>query len=128
MALTTIKTLKKRAEFLRVKGGPRWATPTLVVEMRLRPETKGDTVDPRVGFTVSKKVGNAVVRNRVRRRLRVAVGALGPAQMRPGCDYVVIARARAADCAYQDLKAELEQALQRVHQPGTRGRRSPKPR
>jgi ribonuclease P protein component len=94
----------------------------------MRPETEGDAVAPRVGFTISKKIGNAVVRNRVRRRLRAAVGALDPAQMRPGYDYVVIARARAADCAYQDLKAELEQALQRVHQPGARGRRSSKPR
>jgi len=68
-----------------------------------------------------------VVRHRVRRRLRAAVSALDPAQMRPGYDYVVIARTGAADCAYQDLKAELEQALQRVHQPGARGRRSPKP-
>lgn len=125
MALTT---LKKRAEFLRVKGGPRWSTPALVVEMRLRPGTEDDATAPRVGFTVSKKIGNAVVRNRVRRRLRAAVNAQDPAQMRRGYDYVVIARARAADCTYQDLKAELEQALQRVHQPGARGRRSPKSR
>lgn len=123
-----LKTLKKRAEFLRVKGGLRWSTPTLVVQTRLRPGAERDPKAPRVGFTVSKKIGNAVVRNRVRRRLRAAVSALDPAQMRTGYDYVVIARARAADCAYQDLKAELEQAVQRVHQPGARGRRGPKPR
>ena len=124
MALTT---LKKRSEFLRVRGGSRWSTPALVVETRLRPETEGAIKVPRVGFTISKKIGNAVVRNRIRRRLRAAVSTLDPAQMRPGYDYVVIARTGAADCAYQDLKAELEQALQRVHQPGARGRRSPKP-
>lgn len=121
-----LKTLKKRAEFLRVKGGPRAATPTLVVETRPRPE--GDPEAPRVGFTVSKKIGNAVVRNRVRRRLRAAVSALDRSQMRSGYDYVVIARTGAADRTYKDLKAELEQALQRVHQPGGRGSRSPKPR
>lgn len=122
-----LKTLKKRTEFLRVKGGPRGATPTLVVQTRPRPEGEGDPEAPRVGFTVSKKIGNAVVRNRVRRRLRAAVSALDPAQMRSGYDYVVIARTGAADRTYKDLKAELEQALQRVHQPGGRGRRGPKP-
>ncbi|MGI9404079.1 MAG: ribonuclease P protein component [Hyphomicrobium sp.] len=125
MALTT---LKKRSEFLRVRGGPRWSTPALVVEARLRPGAEGDAGAPRVGFTISKKIGNAVVRNRVRRRLRAAIRTIEPAPMRPGYDYVVIARTGAADRAYKDLKAELEQALQRVHQPGARGRRSPKPR
>ena len=121
-------TLKKRSEFLRVRGGSRWSTPALVVEARLRPGDEGDADSPRVGFTISKKIGNAVVRNRVRRRLRAAVRALDPSQMWPGYDYVLIARTAAADRAYKDLKAELEQALQRVHQPGGRGRRNPKPR
>jgi len=123
-----LKTLKKRAEFLRVKGGPRGATTTLVVETRPRPQGADNPEAPRVGFAVSKKIGNAVVRNRVRRRLRAALSALDPSQLRSGYDYVVIARTGAADRTYKDLKAELEQALQRVHQPGVRGRRSPKPR
>jgi len=120
MAFTTLKT---RAEFVRVKGGASWSTPALVVEARPRPRTVGGNPAPRVGFTVSKKIGNAVVRNRVRRRLRAAVTASQVGQLHPGYDYVVIARARAADCTYWELKAELEQALQRVHQPRARGQR-----
>lgn len=123
-----LNTLKKRTEFLRVKGGLRWSTPFLVVETVLRPDTEGDDGAPRIGFTVSKKIGNAVVRNRVRRRLRAAVSTLNPTRLRSSHDYVVIARTGAAECAYQELVADLEQAFQRVHQRGRRGRGSQKSR
>lgn len=123
MALATLKT---RAEFLRVRGGRRWSTPALVLEARSRPEGAPGPA-PRFGFTVSKKVGNAVVRNRVRRRLRALVAALDPALVREWHDYVLIARPAATDRSHRELKADLEQALARVHQPRPQGRRSPKP-
>jgi ribonuclease P protein component len=94
-----IVTLKRRAEFVRIRGGGRWSTQTLVLETKPRAETregKGGLVDdPRFGFTVTKKIGGAVVRNRVRRRLKEAVRALPPGLARPGHDYVLIARAGA---------------------------------
>jgi len=124
-----LSTLKKRAEFLRVRGGPRWSTPAFVLEARSRPkgsDAAGDhPVDPgaRFGFTVSKKIGSAVVRNRVRRRLRALVAALDPSRVRPGFDYVLIARPGAERRSYQDLAVDLDQALDRVHRPRARERR-----
>lgn len=81
----------------------------------------------RFGFTVSKKIGGAVVRNRVRRRLRALVAALEPGQVRQGCDYVLIARPGAVERPYQELRSDLEQALARVHRPQAPARRPRKP-
>jgi ribonuclease P protein component len=118
-------TLKKRTEFLRVKGGPRWSTPGFALETRSRQDAPQDP--PRFGFTVSKKVGGAVVRNRIRRRLRALVAALDPASMRAGFDYVLIARPAAAKREYAELKSDLEQALARVHRPQGQARKTRKP-
>lgn len=112
-------TLKTRAEFLRVRGGRRWGTPSLVLETRPRPGATGGDEEARFGFTVSKKIGGAVVRNRVRRRLRALVAALRPSDVRSGCDYVVIARPGAVGRTFSDLAADLQQALNRVHRPGS---------
>lgn len=118
-----LSTLKKRAEFLRVRGGPRWSTPAFVLEARAR-TADAEAPEPRFGYTVSKKVGGAVVRNRVRRRLRALVASLAPERLRPGFDYVLIARPGAELRSYQDLAADLGQALDRVHRPRGRERRS----
>lgn len=105
-------TLKKRREFLRVKGGPRWGTAGFVLEGRPR---QGDGAGgARFGFTVTKTIGNAVVRNRIRRRLRALVRGIGAALAEPHFDYVLIARASALDRPFLDLAADLEQALDRV--------------
>ncbi len=113
-----LTTLKKRAEFLRVRGGLRWSTPALVVEAKPRREPaagySGEANGSRFGFTVSKKVGKAVVRNRVRRRLMAAARELLPLT-RAEFDYVVIARPPAIERPYADLKADLALALARVH-------------
>ena len=69
----------------------------------------------RVGFTVSKKVGNAVERNRVRRRLREIVRLAPPARMRPGYDYVLIGRRAALDLPFDRLVEDFDRALGRVH-------------
>jgi ribonuclease P protein component len=107
-----------------VRGGPRWSTPAFVLEARARPA--GEQVPgARFGFTVSKKVGSAVVRNRVRRRLRALVAALGPEHVRADFDYVLIARPGAAERSYPELAADLDQALDRVHRPRARERRGP---
>src|SRR5690606_21828280 len=117
-------TLKKRREFLWVRGGSRWATSAFVLEARPRPDTpRCAAPDARMGYTVSKKVGGAVVRNRVRRRLRALTAALAPERLRPGFDYVLIARQGAIARAFTDLSADLDQALARVHQPAGQRRR-----
>ncbi len=121
-------TLKKRSEFLWVRGGRRWSTGAFVLEARPRKVAEAAPAEPaaRFGFTVSKKVGGAVVRNRVRRRLRALTAALEPDKLRQGFDYVLIARTGAIGRAFADLKADLDHALLRVHQAPQQGRRGQK--
>ena len=69
----------------------------------------------RVGFTVSRKVGNAVERNRVRRRLREVVRLSPPDRMRHGFDYVLIGRRAALDLPFGRLTEDFDRALARVH-------------
>jgi len=68
----------------------------------------------RVGFTVSRKVGNAVARNRVRRRLREAARQVIPEQARPDLDYVLVGRQAALGRDFADLRRELVEALRRL--------------
>lgn len=65
----------------------------------------------RAGFTVTKKLGGAVARNRIRRRLKEAVRAVGPDAARPGYDYVFIARRRAATRNYRALLDDVKRGL-----------------
>lgn len=107
--------LKRRREFLAVQRADRkWATPGMVVQARER--KNGETSDdaPRVGFTASRKVGNAVERNRVRRRLKACVAALAPDMLRPGLDIVVIARRGALERHFADLEADLRFSLKKL--------------
>jgi ribonuclease P protein component len=131
-----LHTLKRRADFIRVRGGLRSATPTLVVEAKslgshkqsLENETGClEAIGPRFGFTVSKKIGKAVVRNLVRRRLKAAAGELKSA-VQADFDYVIIARPAAVDRAFSDLRADLAQALARVHRTDKAGVRRARPR
>lgn len=68
----------------------------------------------RVGFTVSRKVGNAVARNRARRRLRAAVDRVMPTRARPGHDFVVIGRAGTLTRPFDSLVGDLTTALHRL--------------
>jgi len=76
---------------------------------------------PRFGFTVTKKLGNAVTRNRIRRRLKAALSELAPSLAQPGYDYVVVARSAAFDRAYADIRADLTRAFATLHRDNTRG-------
>ncbi|MCP1337767.1 ribonuclease P protein component [Futiania mangrovi] len=104
--------LKRRADFKHVAGGVRWAAPGLVLQARtdLSPPD-----GPRVGFTASRKVGGAVQRNRAKRRLRVLADDLIARCGRPGIAYVLIARGTTPDRDFALLRADLEEALSRVH-------------
>jgi len=85
--------------------------PGCVVQARLR---DGVTGPPRAGFTATKKIGNAVVRNRAKRRLREAARLLLPLHGRPGVDYVFIARAATPDRAWSALLDDVKTALVRL--------------
>lgn len=107
--------LRRRADFLRVAAARRkWAAPGLVLQVAPVPEEAGIPDSAiRVGYTASRKVGGAVVRNRARRRLREAVRRVVPAHARPGCDYVVIARGTTPERPFSALVEDLETALKR---------------
>ena len=81
-----LTTLKKRSEFLRIRGGDRCPSPPFVLETKMRAEQSEASGPPRFGFTVTKAIGNAVTRNRVRRRLKAAVSVVAGELARPGYD------------------------------------------
>lgn len=111
--------LKRRAEFLRIRNGLRHAGGAFVVEAKSRHGvTALQDVPPHVarfGLTVTKQLGNAVVRNRVRRRLRHALRAIAPANAVAGFDYVLIARSRAASDCFERLAGDLAGAFAKIH-------------
>jgi ribonuclease P protein component len=108
--------LKRRADFLRVAGMRRkWAAPGLILQVSPQPEQNPSEPFPvRVGFTASRKVGNAVMRNRARRRLKAVVAELVGKHAKPGHDLVLIARTATCECPFEDLKRDLLQALKRT--------------
>ena len=79
----------------------------------VRPREDGDPT-MRVGFTVTKKIGNAVVRNRMKRRFRALVREMLPEHGIPGADHVLIGRAGGIERDYASLAAELKRALKKV--------------
>ncbi len=103
--------LRQRADFLAAAAaGARASTPGFIVQGRKR-----DDAGPcRVGFTMSKKVGSAVERNRVRRRLRELVRRNGAPLMQPRCDYVLVGRRVALSRDFGAMGSELEGALKRL--------------
>lgn len=103
--------LKQRADFLAAAAGAKAPVSGFVLQARDRREDG----PVRVGFTCSKKVGNAVERNRVRRRLREVVRLVPPEAMRRGYDYVLIGRRTALDLPFERLVEDFSRALGRVH-------------
>ena len=127
---TQIERLKKRPDFLKVAAARgKSVTPGLILQARRRPGAAArsigvpDELDPqiRVGFTVSRKVGNAVQRNRARRRLRAIAQELLPACGRAGTDYVLIGRRETLARPYAALGEDLRRALRRLNKDMSRG-------
>jgi ribonuclease P protein component len=110
------RVMRFRRDFLAAARARRQGTASMMVQARRRDD--GDDA-LRVGFTCSKKVGNAVRRNRAKRRLRAAARDVLPACGLPGWDYVLIGRPGATEeRPFPQLKADLEQALRRLHRQG----------
>src|SRR5262245_33865906 len=99
-----MERLRQRADFIAAAASLRAATPSFVVQGRFR----GDEGPSRIGFTVSKKVGNAPERNRVRRRLRELVRRDGASLMRPHCDYVLVGRRAALSRRFEAMCDDLK--------------------
>lgn len=96
--------LKRRSEFLAAAKGLRLHTPNFIVQAVARPESP-ERVG--IGFTVTRKLGKAVVRNRIRRRLREAVRAAADALAAGGLDIVIVARGTALSCPFEELVRSL---------------------
>jgi ribonuclease P protein component len=107
-----IATLKRRSEFLKVRGGKRHSTPAFLLEGR--PAADGRDEGLRLGYTVTKKLGPAVTRNRMRRRLRSAVAIAGVPYASLPFDCVMLARPPALDRKFELLVADVASALAAV--------------
>lgn len=120
--MSALPRLKRRREFLLVAAqGRKWVAPGLILQANphssaAAPPGSTDRAAQalRIGFTVSRKVGNAVVRNRVRRRLKAAAELVMPVLARQDCDYVVIGRRQSLTRPFPALVQDLEQALRKV--------------
>lgn len=109
-----------RAEFLAARKGRRLGGPFFFIEALNR----NDAAPPRYGLTVTRKIGNAVVRNRIRRRLREAIRTCAGADMEAGFDYVIVARPDIIGAPFEAIGHELSRRFRKTASPGAAGVRS----
>lgn len=108
-----VDQLRKRRDFLAAAKAERAGVSAFLLQGRDR----GDGGEVRIGFTVTKKTGNAVVRNRIRRRLREVARQVVPQAGYPGFDYVLVAREQALAAPFGSLLSDLGKALRKLHDP-----------
>jgi ribonuclease P protein component len=106
-----LQTLTKRQDFILTSRGLKHSCDTMIVQTK-----KNDLRTVRVGITCSKKVGNAVVRNRAKRRLRAIAREVLPTWGRVGFDYVLIGRhGSTISSEFKNLKNDFISALEALH-------------
>ncbi len=110
-----LATMRNRRDFLRLRGGVRWSGKAFVMEGKRRSESGLTGI--RFGFTISKKVGVAHERNRMRRRLSHALRLVAVSPQLTDWDCVVIARRPALDMPFDDLVRDFGAALSRLAAP-----------
>jgi ribonuclease P protein component len=109
------RRLKRRSDFLDIAAhGARRATPAFVLQARGPAKPEEAHQAPRIGFTASRKIGNAVARNRAKRRLRALCDQVVPGRPLNGWDLVMIARGEALTRDFAAMTRDLDQALARV--------------
>ena len=116
MSTLRLDTLRRRQDFVRIaQGGKKSVTHSIVLQASQTPQLllMGDSLC-RVGFTVTKKVGNSVIRNRVKRRMRAAAREIIAKQGKAQMDYVLIGRNFCVQCPYDTLLKDLTYALGKV--------------
>ncbi len=108
-------TIKKRKDFLRLtQHGHKFVTSSFIMLMLPEDSQSAGVEGMRIGYTVTKKMGNAVVRNRIKRRFREAASQVMPQKAKPGHVYVLIARHSALQCPFSTLLRDLDFALTRI--------------
>jgi ribonuclease P protein component len=106
-----MQRMTRRQDFIAAAKAVSWGTPGFLLQARLR----DDEAEPRVGFTCTKKLGNAVMRNRIKRRLREAARLSLAGIAKPSFDYVLIGRHAAETRDFETLKTDLIFAASRLH-------------
>ena len=113
-----LETLRKRRDFLACARSRKAPAPAFVLQARRRDPGETPAEYIRVGYTASKKVGNAVARNRAKRRLRALTRAVIAVEGKCGWDYVLVARRDETNSRpFAEMEADLSRALARVHAP-----------
>lgn len=113
-ACPQMTVLTKRADFIRASKARRQGTTS--VHLQARKRTEGEATGIRVGYTCSKKVGNAVARNRAKRRLREVARMTLPKLGRNGWDYVLVGRnTTTGSIPFDDLLRDMRRAIAKVH-------------
>jgi len=117
VAAPRIVRLKRRREFLAVAAtGKRWVTPAFVLQVGERSNPPpAERHEIGLGFTATRRIGNAIARNRAKRRLREASRLLLPDAAFSGHDYVLVARMDVLTCAFQTLMDDLTTAFSKAH-------------
>lgn len=116
-AMPATERLRKRSEFVAVRKGRRADSVGFTLQSAPTVPSAADAGVAAVGYTVTKKIGKAVERNRIRRRLREVVRLGGSAALKPGHRYVLVARREALTLPFEQLVSGLVQAAARVHAP-----------
>ena len=114
--ITAITPLRKRRDFVAMRSGQRQHNRAFVLQALARTvEARASDANCRVGFTVTKKLGNAVIRNRIKRRLRAIAAITLISAGKPAYDYVLIGKKDALRANFATMSDELGHALKKLH-------------